>query len=245
MVKLASVLALSGTLLSCATDGRSRCQQAADALSECTGSVPEGFVEACEADTDADTAAFTDSLLEASCDGNAAIGGKEDGHGEALFVTACSALVGAAYVSNRVRSPTPVALTRALKDALRPEFGALVDDIRVSWNAKLVDEWDIGSLRVVLGFDVGAQTFGNTIFMSHAYDATNPRLRIVTLAHELTHARQAQQRGGVLGFARAYCRAFWDASYSYRENALEQEAYALANGMAKCLRSGATTCKAP
>ena len=168
MSKYAALFALSVTLVGCATEP-SKCEQAAAALAECTGSVPDGFIESCESDTEGETIAFTDSLLESTCDQSALTGGKEDGLFETAFVSACSAMVGSAYITNRLRSPALAPLPQEMKDVFRAEFGSLVDTVRVSWNARLVDDWSVGPHKLVIGFDVGAQTFGRVIFVEQAY----------------------------------------------------------------------------
>lgn len=243
MLKYPALLALTVSLFTaCATEGSSRCEQAAAALAECTGAVPDGFVEACEANAEANGAAVVDSLLESSCEG-VPTDGKADGFKEDAFVFACRAGIGAAYFTDWLRSPASKPLSKEFRDKLRPEYGALVDTVRVSWNARLVDKWSIGPINIHIGdIDVGAQTFGDEIFVSRPYDV-NDKEMLVWLSHELQHARQAEQRGGLGGFETDYCRAFWDSSYSYRDNALEAEAYAQERALAACLRAGRSDCK--
>ena len=241
MSKYAALFALSVTLVGCATEP-SKCEQAAAALAECTGSVPDGFIESCESDTEGETIAFTDSLLESTCDQSALTGGKEDGLFETAFVSACSAMVGSAYITNRLRSPALAPLPQEMKDVFRAEFGSLVDTVRVSWNARLVDDWSIGPHKLVIGFDVGAQTFGRDIFVEQAYIANRFSVRSI-LAHELEHVRQSYTRGGFIRFSVDYCQAFWDSNFSYRENALEEQAYTVQETMDPCLVTGSKTCK--
>jgi hypothetical protein len=220
----------------------SRCEEAAAAVANCTGAVPDDFVEACEQAPDGEADALVDSMLEATCDGAAAGGGKADGLAEGAFVEACRTAVGAAYLINRVRSPAAVPLAPDLREQLRFAYGSLVDTVGVSWSSTMVDKWKIGRFDVNLGFDVEAQTFGNHIFI--AEDAYRPDYwpQLSMIVHELEHARQARDRGGPIGFADAYCRAFWASNFSYENNALEEEARAAELRIQQCLAFG---CESP
>lgn len=244
MLKSAALALFSASLLACAIDPGSRCEQAAAAVAECTGSVPDGFVEACEANVGANGEEAVDALLDSTCEAVPA-DGKADGFGKDAFAVACSAAVGAAYFTNWLRSPSSQPLPKAFRDKLRPEYGALVDSVRVSWGATLIDTWTIGPVRIELGGGhTDAQTFGSEVFLKYAYDVNNPTA-LVVVSHELQHARQSQQRGGLGGFERDYCRAFWDSNYSYSNNALEVEAYANQHALEPCLRAGGTNCTVP
>lgn len=213
MRALAFVVYLAG----CATED-ARCGEAAEALETCHGIAAATFLEACNAAAPEEVTELVDTVLAGSCPSR---DGKADGLGEALFIEVCQPVLMSAQLVNQVRNPRQAPLADDLKARLRPRFGALVDRVKLHWNATLPDDWPM--LHVKDAFmDVGAQTFGSHIFV--ASPSTSPSL--TTLAHELVHARQAERLGGTLGFYRAYCRAFYRAGFSYANNELELEAYA-------------------
>jgi len=216
------VRVLCSLLLAACTTPDSHCADVAAALASCHGIDAEAFRTACEqAPPDEVAALITDDALAQSCP--AADGGKADGLGEQAFLFACRPVLLAGYLVDRMRNPSSEPLDAASRATLRPYFGATVDAIRVHWNSLLVDDWPV--LHIENAFmDVGAQTFGAQIFASDA----SSRDRMHTLAHELTHAKQAERLGGVGAFAGEYCRAFYRSGFSYDGNALEVEAYATA-----------------
>ena len=203
-------------LAACATDDR--CAEVAAALSTCHGLDEATFLDACRAAPADEAAALADTVLAQPCP---SAEGKADGLGERAFVNVCEPLLMSAYLVNQVRNPSAAPLTADLKAQLRPRFGALVDRVRIHWDATLPDDWPL--LHIEDAFmDVGAQTFGTELFVAASREST----ALSTLVHELTHAQQAERLGGPVAFYSAYCLAFYRANFSYDDNALEREAYA-------------------
>lgn len=221
-------------VIGCAAEpiGPSPCEQATSTLERCTGAVPEGFAEACARSPDEISAGVLAEADGETC-GNL---GKADGLAEDLFVDGCSALVNAAYWVVWARSPASQPLSPAMRAKLRPWFGDLVDTVKVSWNSGLLTHWRVFGRDIVFDDDTLAQTFGNEIFVRELVGTENQQIALI--GHELGHVRQYRKYGGVIGFARQYCTAFYESNYSYRNNALEVQAYDLQHQIAKCLDYG-------
>jgi hypothetical protein len=213
----------------------SPCDAAIATLERCTGTVPDGFREACDAAPDTVANGVLAEIDVDSCP-DAEMAGRSDGIGKRAFVEACAAGVGAAYWVVWARSESSQPLSARMKGQLRPWFGDLVDTVRVSWNSGLLSQWRVFGRDVVFDQDTIAQTYGHEIFIRES--PTEDDEQIALVGHELGHARQYRQLGGVGGFARAYCGAFYDANYSYDNNALELEAYAVESRIESCLDYG-------
>ncbi len=199
-----------------------RCAQAAQALQSCVGAIPEGFVEACEVDTEGASFELIDQLVESEC--SASDNAKADGLFETAFASQCAPAVGAALLVTEARNGGYTRLNSSDRRTLRAFFGSLVDDVHFYFNARIVDEWDLGFTNVQFAFDVAAQTFGNKVFVDDRYRPGDAD-QLALLAHELQHARQSRREGGFFpGFAYAYCKAFWNSGFDYRSNTLEREA---------------------
>ena len=203
-------------LVAC-TSPDSRCADAAAALASCHGIDANALRSACEQAPADEVDALADDALGQACP---APDGKADGLGEQAFVLACRPVLLAGYLVSAARNPASTPLDASARATLRPYFSATVDAVRVHWNSLLVDDWPVFHIHNAF-MDVGAQTFGPEVFASDA--ASSDRMR--TLAHELTHTKQAERLGGVNAFAGEYCRAFYRSGFSYDRNALEVEAY--------------------
>lgn len=199
-----------------------RCEQAAQSLQSCVGALPAGFLEACEVDTEGETFELIDQLVDSEC--VASDNAKADGLFETAFASQCAPAVGAALLVTEARTGGYTRLTSSDRRTLRNFFGDIVYDVKFYFNAKIVDEWDIGFTNVQFAFDVAAQTFGNKIFIDDRYRPGDAD-QLALLAHEMQHVRQARREGGFFpGFAYAYCKAFWNSDFDYRSNKLEREA---------------------
>lgn len=208
------------------------CDEASATLERCTGQVPGGFREACAADPDHVASTVLAEADAASCMGD----GKADGVERTVFVGACAALVNAAYWVVWAKSPASKPMSAALKTKLRPWFGDLVDTARISWGSGLLTRWRVFGRDIVFDEDTEAQTFGHEIFVRSAAGTDDESAALI--GHELGHVAQYKRLGGVSGFAREYCEAFYDASYSYRNNALEVEAFDTQGQIETCLAYG-------
>jgi hypothetical protein len=228
-----SLAAILLTAIGCAAEpmGPSLCDRATATLERCAGQVPEGFSEACEADP----ATIANSVLSTTDAETCPDPAKSD-LGELAFVDACVGVLNAAYWVVWARSPSSQPLSRELRDHLRPWFGDLVDTTRVSWNASLLTRWRVLGREVVFHEGTVAQTFGKEIFIREA--PIDEHRQIALIGHELAHAGQYAEYGGISGFAREYCAGYYQANFSYRNNALEVEAYDLQYRIKACLDTG-------
>jgi hypothetical protein len=234
MKNIACLIITTTLLLSCVSEEitteenlQERCAAAASALQSCVGTVPEGFAEACEADANDETFELIDQLVAAECTDPA--DGKSDGLFETAFSAQCAPVVGAALVVTDARNNVYTRLTSSDRRVLRSFFGDVVDDVRFYFDAKIVDEWDLGFTNVQFAFDVAAQTFGDKVFVDDRYrPGDSDQLNL--LAHELQHVRQARSAGGFFpGFAYDYCKGFWNSDFDYRSHEMEAEARRTAN----------------
>ncbi len=211
----------------------SLCDQASETLERCTGTVPDGFREACDANPET---VANGVLAEADGESCQNLDGKADGLVETEFIGGCAALVNAAYWVVWAKSPASEPLSKELRDELRPWFGNLVDSIRISWNSGLLTHWRVMGHDVIFDQNLLAQTFGNEIFIRE--EPNNNIERIALIGHELQHGAQYRAAGSVTGFARKYCKAFYDSNFSYSDNALELEAFEREDKIASCLEYG-------
>ncbi|WP_309744036.1 MULTISPECIES: DUF4157 domain-containing protein [unclassified Chamaesiphon] len=125
------------------------------------------------------------------------------------------------------RNPPGKALELAQKRYLRPLFGDLVDRVTVVYQAKLLDRWSQGGKETHIGgVDSSAQTYCNRIYI-RAGDRPRDTDRLVLLAHELTHARQCQQAGGISQFGERYFQGYYRGGQIYQNNPLEKSARAM------------------
>lgn len=208
----------------------SQCSEAVDRLTECLGSVPEGFEDACAHDPSPDTLAIVDELLAAECPEDSDRADLfEDG-----FALLCKPGVIAAYLVTRARNGDGEPIVAEDAESLRPFFGDLVDTTVVHWDALIIDEWHIGSKTIQFPFNVLAQTFAGHIYYD---DSVRPGdiSQVAVLGHELAHTEQAERLGGLGGFAEEYCREFYRSDFSYENNALEIEAEEREDEVFDCL----------
>jgi len=209
----------------------SQCAEAAARLEGCLGAAPEGFEEACRHDPSPETLEIVDELVGSECTEDMS---ERADLGESAFIFVCKPALGAAFLVTRARNDEgePIALEDA--DTLRPYFGDVVDTAVVYWNALIIDEWTIFGKHIQFSFDVLAQTFAQHIFYDDTYQPGNHR-QLAVVGHELTHTEQAARFGGLSGFAREYCRAFYQSGFSYENNALEIEAEEREQEVRNCL----------
>lgn len=135
--------------------------------------------------------------------------------GAAAYVAAAAAIKEA---NDDLRKERIDARRRSL---LRPDFGDIVDDVRLVFGANLAE---LNILGQQIGTNAAAQTFGDTLYFEDAYSA-NDSDQLELLAHELIHTQQYRKAGSSLWeFGKRYFREYYRAGLSYDENAMEEEA---------------------
>ena len=212
-----------------------RCTEAAAALEECGGEVPEGFFAACEHEPSEQSIAVIDELASDQCDGEAAIGSLGAWR-EKLFVRACTPVMRAGYLTNRYRNGPGRKLRSRDREALRPHFGNLVDRVTVHYDANINTRWSVAGRTVQYG-NYTAQAYGSDVYITEPYRPESER-QLALVAHEIQHSRQARRAGSLGKSLENYCREFYRADFSYEDNALEAEAYRVQRRILRCLRGG-------
>jgi hypothetical protein len=125
------------------------------------------------------------------------------------------------------RNPPGVPLDLAQKGYLRPLFGNLVDRVTVVYKAQLLDRWSQGGKETHIGgVDSSAQTYCDRIYIRAGYKSHDTD-RLVLLAHELTHAKQCHQAGGIGQFGERYFKGYYHGGQTYQDNPLEKSARAM------------------
>jgi Domain of unknown function (DUF4157) len=123
-----------------------------------------------------------------------------------------------------IRNSSGVSLDLAQKGYLRPLFGNLVDRVKIVYQAKLLDRWSQGGKETHIGgVDSSAQTYCDRIYIRAKYKAGDTD-RLVLLAHELTHAQQCDQAGGISQFGERYFQGYFQGGKTYQNNPLEKSA---------------------
>jgi hypothetical protein len=123
-----------------------------------------------------------------------------------------------------MRNPAGVELNATQKGYLRPLFGDLVDRVTVVYQAQLLDRWSQGGKETHIGgVDSSAQTYCDRIYIRASYRPRDTD-RLVLLAHELTHAQQCHQAGGIEKFGERYFEGYYHSGQSYQDNPLEKAA---------------------
>ncbi|AFY92064.1 hypothetical protein Cha6605_0796 [Chamaesiphon minutus PCC 6605] len=126
-----------------------------------------------------------------------------------------------------LRNPQGVPLDVTQKGYLRPLFGDLVDRVTVVYQAQLLDRWSQGGKETHIGgVDSSAQTYCDRIYIRAPYRARDTD-RLVLLAHELTHAQQCRQAGGIGQFGERYFIGYYRGGQNYQNNPLEKSARAM------------------
>ena len=126
------------------------------------------------------------------------------------------------------------ALTPRQKELLRPEFGSLVDKVRIKYGADMLDRWGSGDFVISQGS--AGQTFCDRIYIQAPFNE-NDDSQLILLAHELEHSRQCEKFGGMSNFGYRYFKEFKKANQNYENNLLEREAREVADRFAQYLAS--------
>lgn len=114
------------------------------------------------------------------------------------------------------------ALSPSHKRLLKAQYGNIVDNVRVVYNATTMDKWcGLGKCIQVGGVESGAQTFGNTVYITEPQRPIDIN-QFLLLAHELKHVEQ--QKGRLDTFGYDYFKAYKEAGQNYENNRMEREA---------------------
>ena len=119
---------------------------------------------------------------------------------------------------------------------LRPWFGALVDKVRVIWNARLNDQLELAKRFLTQGSR--AQTYGYQVYIAPSQGARAPESaqQLLLLAHELVHTAQYVRYGENLArFCQEYVQGWAQSGGVYEQNPLEREAFDTAFAFAQWL----------
>ena len=88
-----------------------------------------------------------------------------------------------------------------------------------------MDRWQVGNSIVHLGaIDSAAQTYCDRVYIRAPYQPEN-RQQLILLAHEMVHANQCEQLGGMGKFGYEYFKEYKRANQRYDKNKLEREAF--------------------
>ena len=238
---IAAILAFAGCTVD-ATEGitddaslERHCEQAAASLRQCGAEVPEDFLQACNHDPSPESIELVEGLAEAECDEEVGEG-KADGWGARAFGAACTPVMYSGALTNRWRNGQGGPIPRDEREALRPMFGSLVDDITVHYDASITTRWTVGGRTVEYGSFTG-QAFGNDVYIRAPY-RPGDESQLVLLAHEIQHSQQGVDAGGLRPQLTQYCREFYNAGFSYQDHPLEEEARDVAREFRRCFRRG-------
>jgi Domain of unknown function (DUF4157) len=134
-----------------------------------------------------------------------------------------------------MRNPQGVGLDSAQKGYLRPLFGDLVDRVTIVYQATLLDRWSQGGKETHIGkVNSSAQTYCDRIYIRGSYQPHNTR-DLILIAHEMTHAQQCQQAGGIGKFGARYFQGYYQGGETYENNPLEKSARTIEQKFARQL----------
>lgn len=224
----------------CAVDS-SPCGEAAKELAGCSEDQRQAFVAACETTGGGDPQALLGDDASAACAAPPS-DGKADLQTSAAAGMCIAAMYGVKWGVTAL-SPAGEPLSAEDKAMLRPLYGGLVDEVRVTIGAALPPRVVIAGHELAVKPD--AMTFGDHVFILQAVadDTKSFQRLLLTTTHELAHAQQAHRAGSYFAFATAYCRDMIAANFAYDQIQLEQDAYAIQGRARSSLQScGRVTC---
>lgn len=148
---------------------------------------------------------------------------------------------GAAIMARR--SPTGQPMSADFREALRPIYGPLVDQVTLHWGTPLLDKWSSDQVSTwtggvisvnVSGTESEGQVYGYDIYIERQApigSSANERIRTLNLLiHEMVHVQQFVNYGGSLSnYGYHYFKAYAEARLSYENNRLERDAETKAN----------------
>jgi vacuolar-type H+-ATPase subunit H len=135
-------------------------------------------------------------------------------------------------VANILKSPQT--LPQAFRDDVRPLFPAVaLEDVRFIQNASLTANMfgDGTSAMTFMRPEVLGVTLGYMIYVADGWDPAVPADRAL-MVHELVHVDQYRRFRFEDAFACAYGIGFASAGFSYEDNPLEAEAFAVQHAFA-------------
>jgi len=108
------------------------------------------------------------------------------------------------------------------KRLLKARYGNIVDNVRVIYNATMMEKWcGAGECVQIGGTESAAQTYGNNVYVVGPERPINLN-QFLLLAHELKHVQQ--QKGRLDTFGYDYFKAYKQAGQNYENNRMEKEA---------------------
>lgn len=118
-----------------------------------------------------------------------------------------------------------VALDGYQKARYRPEFGSLVDEVKIYYEATMPDgsKFDFGNAKN-FDYPTDGVTFGNKIYVVQPYSA-GYKILDPLIGHELVHVAQWKRRGSSEAkFGHDYFLHWCEGGFDYFENKLEKSA---------------------
>ena len=141
---------------------------------------------------------------------------------------------GASTMGEKNKNIPLKALTDYQKRLLRPEFGSLVDRVRIKYGARMLDGWTIKGYK--LESASAGMAFCDRIYIKAPFNE-NDDSQLILLAHELEHSRQCEKFGGMSNFGYRYFKEYKKADLKYENNLLEIEAREVESRFAQYLAS--------
>ncbi|MGA2255231.1 MAG: hypothetical protein ABSG53_11255 [Thermoguttaceae bacterium] len=125
------------------------------------------------------------------------------------------------------RSPAGQKLDDQFADALRQQYGDLVDRVRIHWGATPLDHWGDGQFTIALGSTQAiAQTDGYDIYVRWKPTGQPYPALLQMLGHELTQARQFELYNCSYAEIGDQCfRNYKKANLVYAKSSMEIEAH--------------------
>lgn len=151
---------------------------------------------------------------------------------EPVGIAGAAAYTGAAE-GQRNHHSGGVPLHPRFKWALRGQFGSLVDEVNIHYNARMLDSVKVGNRT--LNYPSDGQTFGRDIYLN----MSEAEATLSLIAHEMEHVHQWASRGSKLeSFGRDYFNNWCKAGFNYSSNSMERDAQAVGDKFPSARLSG-------
>lgn len=140
---------------------------------------------------------------------------------EQLWGEAGSAGYQAAAITMRERNGDGQDFDETQKRFLRQRYRGLVDQVRVSYGARMMDQLCANGLCT--STDSAAQTYCDRIYVNDSYKPDDAK-QLLLLVHEMRHSEQCRELGGAGKFGFHYFREFKRSDQTYATNSMEVDA---------------------